>query len=96
MKAGIIIQKIMLIITTIIVSFLVIIAIYANKSHFYNPQIIKYKQISIESDQEIFDLADSYNDIKQKDKFISEVKKINNINSFDNISKKIIIIPIVN
>ncbi len=96
MKININFKNLMLAITSIVVAGLVIIAIYSNRNQFQNPVVLRYKQISIEHDKDIYNILENYSDIRQKDKFISEVKKINNINSFDNITKKTIIIPIVN
>ena len=96
MKLKLRINKIMLTITSIIVAFLVIIAIYTNRSQFQNPIVTRYRQISVERDHDLYEILDSYSDYKKRDKFITEVKKINNINSFDNISKQTIMIPIVN
>ena len=96
MKININFKNLLLVVTSVIVSILVIIAIYSNRNQFQNPVVLRYKQISIEQDKDIYAILDNYSDNKKKDKFISEVKKINNINSFDNITKKTIIIPIVN
>jgi endonuclease V-like protein UPF0215 family len=88
-------KSIFLVLTSILVTLLVIVAVYSNRAQFKNPVILRYKQVSAENNDHL-KILESLPDEKKKIRFINEVKKINDINSFDNISKRTIIVPIVN
>lgn len=90
------IHKIFLYILLIIVSFLVIAAIYSNSYKFNDLNTIKYVRINIKKSTNIDDLANEYSDRRTKEKFVTEVKRINNMGSLDYISgNKTIIIPLI-
>jgi hypothetical protein len=90
-------KKAFIVILTVVVAILVIYALYTNKSEFYNSEIIKYSQIKIDETNDINDVISTYSDKNNKDKFISEVKKVNNLNSLTNESVygKTIYIPLI-
>jgi cytochrome c-type biogenesis protein CcmE len=90
-------KKIILFILVIIVSLLVIFAVYTNKSKFYKSSIIKYSQITVDENIKISDIIDEYSDQDNKDIFITELKKINNLESINNESVygKTLIIPVI-
>ncbi len=76
---------------------LVIYALYTNKSRFYNLETVKYSQITIDETNDINDVISTYSDKNNKDKFISEVKKVNNLSSLSNESVygKTLYIPVI-
>jgi exopolysaccharide biosynthesis protein len=90
------IKKIFLYLLLIIVFLLIAIAIYSNSYKFKDINTIKYIKINIEKHTNIDDLANKYSDDRTKEKFVTEVKRINNMGSLDNISSnKTIIIPLI-
>lgn len=90
-------KKVFIVILTILVVLLVIYALYTNKSRFYNPEIVMYSQITINENNGINDVISTYSDKNNKDKFISEVKKVNNLSSLSNESVygKTLYIPVI-
>jgi type IV secretory pathway VirB3-like protein len=90
------IKKIFLYILLIVVFFLVMTAICSNRYKFASLSIIKYIRINLENSTNINDLANKYSDNRTKEKFVSEIKRINNMGSLDYISgNKTIIIPLI-
>src|SRR4030042_705015 len=90
-------KKVFIVILAVLVAFLVIYALYANKSRFYNPEIVMYSQITIDENNDINDVISEYSDTKNKDKFISEVKKVNKLSNLSNESVygKTLYIPVI-
>ncbi|GEM_PF-2341672 len=91
--------KIFTIIIFIFVSALVIIAIYSNKEKFYdNNKPVKYKLVIVDKNKDINNIISSYIKEDNKDKIISEIKRINNIKDLnsDCENKKEVFIPILN
>ena len=90
------IKKIFLYVILIVVFFLVITAICSNRYKFTSLNTIKYIRINLENSTNINDLANKYSDNRTKEKFVSEIKRINNMGSLDYISgNKTIIIPLI-
>lgn len=90
------IKKIFLYVLIIVVFFLVMTAICSNRYKFASLSTIKYIRINLENSTNINDLANKYSDNRTKEKFVSEIKRINNIGSLDYISgNKTIIIPLI-
>jgi hypothetical protein len=90
------IRKILLYLLLIIVFSLVVAAIYSNSYKFKDLNTIKYIRINLEKSTNIDDLANKYSDRRTKEKFVTEVKRINNMGSLDYISgNKTIIIPLI-
>ena len=89
------IKNIFLNVLVIIVSVLVIIAIYSNINKFTGPSIERYTQINVKSKSDINEVMEKYSNPENKEMFLAEIKKVNNIESLDHIGKKIIIIPII-
>jgi len=79
-------KKIFIIILTIIVGLLVIYALYSNKNRFYNPEVVKYSQITIDETTNLDEIISEYSKGENKEKFISEIKKVNNLNNLDDES----------
>jgi len=89
-------KKIFLYILIIIVVFLVITAFYYNRYKFTGISTIKYTRVSLEHETNLNELADKYSNNSTKSKFVSEIKRINNIDSSDYIpGNSTIIIPII-
>jgi hypothetical protein len=89
-------KKIFLYILIIFVSFLVMIAFYFNRFKFSSVNIIKYKTISIENATSISNIALKFSDNTTRAKFISEVEKINDMDSLEYIpGNSVLIIPIL-
>ncbi|GAI02093.1 unnamed protein product [marine sediment metagenome] len=90
------IKKIFLYILIIIVIFLVIVAFYSNRYKFTGLNTIKYTKIILKNETNVNDLAVKYSSSETKAKFVSEIKKINNIDSSEYILGNVtIIIPII-
>lgn len=90
--------KVFTIILAVIVLVLVIYALYINKSRFYSPETVRYSRVTIDEKNDINELISSINDTRTKDKFVSEIKKVNNLNNLDNESVygKTLLIPVIN
>ncbi|MBM3699927.1 MAG: hypothetical protein FJW68_03280, partial [Actinobacteria bacterium] len=78
--------RVFTIILAVIVSVLVIYVLYINKSKFYNPETVRYSRITINEKNDINEIISSINDSRTKDRFVSEIKKVNNLNNLDNES----------
>jgi len=90
--------RVFTIILAVIVSVLVIYVLYINKSKFYNPETVRYSRITINEKNDINEIISSINDSRTKDRFVSEIKKVNNLNNLDNESVygKTLLIPVIN
>ena len=55
---------------------------------------MKYMKISLNNIISINELAEKYSDSETKDKFVSELKKVNDISSPEYIDRKTVFIPI--
>ena len=90
------IKKIFIIILSVIVSLLVIYAFYSNKNRFFNPEIIKYSQVTIDETTNLDEIIAEHSKYENKEKFISEIKKVNNLSNLNNesIYGKTLYIPI--
>lgn len=89
------IKSIFLYILIAIVGVLVIVAVYSNRYKFAGSSTMKYTQININNKSDINEMVEKYSNPETKVKFLSEIKKINNIESFECLSKKTLIIPII-
>jgi cell division protein FtsL len=89
--------KVFTVILTIIISVLVVYVLYLNKSRFYSPETVRYSRITIDEKNDINDLISSFNDTRTKEKFVSEIKKVNNLNNLDNASVygKTLLVPVI-
>lgn len=90
------IRNIFLYFLIIIVSILVIVAVYSNKYKFTGSDILRYRQISLDNKNNLSEIVNNYSDYNSREKFLREMKKVNNISSLSQVSKKTIIIPIIN
>ena len=91
------IRKIFLVILTIIVCFLVLFAIYTNKSRFYTSETVKYSRVTVDEKTNIKTIVNQYTNQDNKERFISELKKINDLTdlSDERVYGKIIYIPLI-
>lgn len=90
------VKKIFLYTLIIIVVFLVITAFYYNRYKFNGTITTRYTKVSLEYETNLNELANKYSDNETKEKFVSEIKRINNIDSSDYIpGNSTIIIPII-
>jgi len=90
-------KKIFLYILITIVAFLVITAFYYNRYKFNGTtSITRYTKVSLEYETNLNELANKYSDNETKEKFVSEIRRINNIDSSDYIpGNSTIIVPII-
>ncbi len=88
------IRKMLMIILIAAVSVLVIMAFYSNRHKFSSLETVKYVKISISSPVSAIELADRYSGPESKDRFVSELKKINNLASAGDIIKNTVLIPV--
>jgi hypothetical protein len=88
------IKKTFMIILIAVVSILVIIAFYSNRHKFSSLETVKYVKINISSPVSIYDLADKYSDSRSKDRFVADLKRINELGSVESIEKSTVLIPV--
>ncbi len=89
-------KKIFLYILIIVVAFLVINAFYFNRYKFSGITTTRYTRVSLDHRTNISELADKYSNNMTKSRFVSEIKKINDIDKSDYIpGNSTIIIPII-
>ena len=88
------IRKTFMVILIAIVSVLVIMAFYSNRHKFSSLETVKYTKVNISSPVSAYELADKYSDLRSKDKFVSELKKINDLGSVESIDKSMVLIPV--
>ncbi|MFA5014210.1 MAG: hypothetical protein WC549_01530 [Actinomycetota bacterium] len=90
------IKKIFLYLLIIIIAFLVITAFYYNRYKFSGITTTRYTKVSLEYETNISELADKYSNDMTKSRFVSEIKKVNDIDNSDYIpGNSTIIIPII-
>jgi len=81
------IKKIFFMVLIIIVSALVIFAIYSNRSRFLSSgNTVRYSRITIDENTDINDIISEYTGQNTTDRLISQIKKINNLSSLSNES----------
>jgi hypothetical protein len=88
------IRKIFMIILIVVVSILVVMAFYSNRDRFSGLETVKYVKINLSSPVSAFELADKYSDSRSKDRFVSELKKVNGLSSTSSIDKSTVLIPV--
>lgn len=89
-------KKIILYVLIIIVAFLVIAAFYFNRYKFSGITTTRYTRVSLEHETNVDELADKYSNNITKSRFVSEIKRINDIDTPDYIpGNSTIIIPII-
>jgi cell division protein FtsL len=89
-------KKIFLYILIIVVAFLVITAFYYNRYKFSGITTTRYTRVSLEHETNIEELSDKYSNTITKSRFVSEIKRINDIDTSDYIpGTSTIIIPII-
>ena len=91
------IKKTGLILLALIVSLLVICAIYSSRSMFYGAEIVRYSQVTIDEKTDMEKIISACAGDSSKEKVISEIKKVNNLTDLSNESVygKTIYIPII-
>ena len=90
------IRKLLMIVLVIIVSILVIMAFYSNRGKFSGLDTIKYMKVNISNATSISELAEKYADSDTKEKFVTELKRVNEISSQEYINKRTVFIPVYN
>ena len=88
------IKKVFFIILVIAVSILVFFAFYSSRDKFSGIDTKKYMKINLNNITSVSELAEKYSDSKTKDRFVSELKRVNDISSSDYIDRKTVFIPI--
>ncbi len=91
------IKRIFIILLTLLVSFLVIYALYSNRTRFYSTEIVRYSQVTVDEKTDIEKIISSCAGTGSKEKIISEIKKVNNLTELNNESVygKTIYIPVI-
>ena len=89
------IKKVFMIILIIAVSILVLMAFYSSRYKFSGVDTTRYMRISLNNITSVQELAEKYSDSETKEKFVSELKKINEISSSEYIDKKTVFIPML-
>ena len=87
-------KKMLMIILIAVVSILVIMAFYSNRHKFSGINTVRYIKINLSSPVSAVELAEKYSDARAKDRFVSELKKVNGLTSTRNIDKDIVLIPV--
>jgi hypothetical protein len=72
----------------------VFFAFYSSRDKFSGIDTMKYMKINLNNITSVSELAEKYSDSKTKDRFVSELKKVNDISSSDYIDRKTVFIPI--
>ena len=88
------IKKVFFIILVIAVSILVFLAFYSSRDKFGGIDTMKYMKISLNSVTSVYELAEKYSDSNTKEKFVTELKKVNDISTSNFIDKKTVLIPV--
>ena len=88
------IKKVFFIILVIAVSILVFFAFYSSRDKFSGIDTMKYMKIHLNNITSVSELAEKYSDSKTKDRVVSEIKKVNEISSYDYIDRTTVFIPI--
>jgi hypothetical protein len=92
------IKKTGVILLALIVSLLVIYAIYSNRSRFNDSEeIVRYSQVTIDEKTDMAKIISACAGNSSKEKIISEIKKVNNLADLNNESVygKTIYIPVI-
>ena len=89
------IKKVFMIILIIAVSILVLMAFYSSRDKFSGVDTKRYMRISLNNITSVQELAEKYSNSETKEKFVSELKKINEISSSEYIDKKTLFIPVL-
>ena len=91
------IKKIFITLLVVLVSFLVIYAIYSNRSRFYSAEIVRYNQVTIDEKTDMEKIISACAGDSSKEKIINEIKKVNNLTDLSNesIYGKTIYIPVI-
>lgn len=92
------VKKIFIVVLAVIVSLLVLYALYTNKSKFYDPdKIVRYSQITIDETTDINKIIDEFSNYNNKERLISEIKKVNNLTVLNNqtVYGKTLFIPVM-
>jgi len=89
------IKKVFMIILIVAVSILVLMAFYSSRDKFSGLDTTRYMRISLNNITSVQELAEKYSDSETKEKFVSELKKINEISSSEYIDKKTVFIPVL-
>ena len=89
------IKKVFMIILIIVVSVLVLMAFYSSRDKFGRVDTTRYMRISLNDVTSVQELAEKYSDSETKEKFVSELKKVNDISSSEYIDKKTVFIPVL-
>ncbi|MFO7929603.1 MAG: hypothetical protein R6U35_08045 [Candidatus Humimicrobiaceae bacterium] len=89
-----VLKKIILAVLIIFVSLFVIIALGFNASKISSSRVVKYSQVRVDKPLHLNDIINNYSEPENREKFVSEFKKINSIDSCQYISNKTLIIPI--
>jgi len=88
-------KKVSFTILFLAVSILIIAAIITNLDRFKSTSTIRYAKVSIDSQKNLDDILDKYSDPNTEDKFISELKRVNDLDSIDNIENAVILVPVL-
>ena len=83
-----------MIILIAVVSILVVMAFYSNRHKFSGLETVRYMRINLSSPVSAVELAEMYSDVKSKDRFVIELKKVNGLSSTESIDREIIFIPV--
>jgi hypothetical protein len=91
------IKKTGILILALIVSFLVIYALYSNRSRFYSTEIVRYTQVTVDEKTDMEKIISACAGDNSKAEIISEIKKVNNLTDLNNESVygKTIYIPVI-
>jgi hypothetical protein len=91
------IKRIGIMLLVLMVSLLVIYALYSNRSRFYSAEIIRYNQVTIDEKTDMEKIISACAGDNSKAKIINEIKKVNNLSDLNNesIYGKTIYIPVI-
>ncbi len=78
----------------VVVSILVLIAFYSSKDKFAGFDTVRYMQIQLRNETNVIQIAEKYTEPENMDRFIDEVKRINDLESSGFSNKKNLMIPV--
>ncbi len=78
----------------VVVSILVLIAFYSSKDKFAGFDTVRYIQIQLRNETNVIQIAEKYTEPENMDRFIDEVKRINDLESSGFSNKKNLMIPV--
>lgn len=89
------VKKLLFLFLLVAVIFLIIAAVYTNLETFKSTDTVRYAKVNLEGNKNIDYLVKKYSGPNTKDKFISEIKRVNDLDSVESLENTVILVPIL-